>query len=173
MSPPLAAALAVVRGWTRAYTAGLPPTLRDARRAEIESDLWEFHEATRRSGYTPSMIAVHMLARLVLGVVQDIAWRAEQVSFPHRIVQDALWAAAVLSIASIWWLASTLQALDPPPNLRSDGINVARLLYPIRPLAAVPPLPPAPRGFVLLTRSAAHRRLPPPPPPPPPKSSSR
>ena len=39
MSPQAAAGVA--RWWTRCYTAGLPLDLREARRAEVESDLWE------------------------------------------------------------------------------------------------------------------------------------
>ena len=32
--------VAAVRGWTRVYTWRMPPVVREARRAEIESDLW-------------------------------------------------------------------------------------------------------------------------------------
>jgi hypothetical protein len=77
MTATLAGALGLVRGWTRLYTSRLAPALRDARRAEIESDLWEFHEDARRRGATPTGIAVHMLLRLLLGIRHDLLWRAE------------------------------------------------------------------------------------------------
>ena len=48
MSITLASAILVVRAWTRLYTSGMAPEIRDARRAEIDSDLWEFHEDARR-----------------------------------------------------------------------------------------------------------------------------
>jgi hypothetical protein len=165
--------------------------VRDARRAEIESDLWESHEDLRRRGYPPSLIALHMLARLVLGALADLGWRAEHARFAHRIVQDALWAAAVASIVFVWWLASTLQALEPPERLRTGGIDVMRLIYPFPAIANVPHLPPPPREFARLSTKALivrvpppHEfmrlsakelivRLPPPPPPPPPKPDSR
>jgi hypothetical protein len=41
-------AASLVRSWTWLYTCGLPAAVRDARRAEIESDLWEFfHDPDR------------------------------------------------------------------------------------------------------------------------------
>jgi hypothetical protein len=41
MSLPVRLASALVRAWTIAYTWRMEPVHRDARRAEIESDLWE------------------------------------------------------------------------------------------------------------------------------------
>lgn len=163
MSRTLAAALAIVRGWTRLYTAYMEPPARDARRAEIESDLWELHEDARRRGASPEAIAVHMLLRLVFGLVDDVAWRAEQVSVPPHIVKQALWAAAVASIAFVWYLASAVQGIESP---RGDGINVLRLLYPMRPFVSMTTRP-APR--IVFVKVANERFHPPPPPPPPPQ----
>jgi hypothetical protein len=98
----------------------------------------------------------------------DLLWRAEHAQLPRRVVQEALWATAVASVAFVWWLASTLQALEPPQRLQTGGINVLRLLYPIRPIASVPPLPPTPVAF-LRVRDEFLLRPPPPPPPPPPE----
>ena len=169
MSITLASAITIVRMWTRAYTLGMEREPRDARRGEIESDLWEFHEDARLRGASPEGIAMHMLLRLVLGVRNDLFWRAEQARAPRYIVGDALWATAAASLVFVWWLASALQALEPPPALRTGGINVMRLLYPIRPVPEVPPAPPTPREFARLSRGyyRLHPALPPPPPPPP------
>jgi hypothetical protein len=164
MTIALGAALATVRGWTRLYTTRMEPALRDARRAEIESDLWELHEDARRRGASPTLIAIHMLLRLVLGIADDLAWRAEHIRVPPRILQEALWAGAVASLVFVWWLASTLQAVAP--HAPADGINVVRLLYPVHPVASVPPLPAPPIEFA---RMASDYVMRPPPPPPPPK----
>jgi hypothetical protein len=172
MSLTLATAIALVRQWTRLYTLRMEPALRHARRAEIESDLWELHEDARRHGATPMLITVHMLLRLVLGMRNDLLWRAEHAHVPRRVVQEALWATAAASVVFVWWLASTLQALEPPQRLQTGGINVVRLLYPIRPFASVPPLPPPPIEFARL-RAEFILRPPPPPPPPPPKPAWR
>jgi hypothetical protein len=163
MSPALAAALAIVRGWTRFYTAHMDSLARDRRRAEIESDLWELHEDARRRGASPTAIAIHMLLRFALGAVDDVAWRAEQTMLLPRIVKQALWAGAVASIAFVWWLAASLQVVAPPPQ--GEGINVLRLLYPMRPVISVPSPPAPPIEFV---EFAHYRASPPPPPPPPP-----
>ena len=64
MSP--RAAAGVARWWTRLYTAGLPVDLRDARRAEVESDLWE-----SVADGAPSR---HILARVALGLADDLTW---------------------------------------------------------------------------------------------------
>lgn len=111
-----------------------------------------------------------MLLRLVFGVGGDLLWRAEQARAAPRVFRDALWATAAASLVFVWWLASSLQALEPPPRFRTGGINVVRLLYPIRPLPDVPPAPPMPREFARLSRGyhRVHPQLPPPPPPPQP-----
>jgi hypothetical protein len=166
MSVTLASAIAIVRLWTRAYTLGMESEPRDARRAEIESDLWEYHEDARRRGASPEAIALHMLLRLVLGVRHDLFWRAEQARLSQHIVREALWATAVASIAFVWWLASAVQALEPPPQIRTGGINVFRLIYTNRPAASLPPAPPMPREFAQL-RNGYHAMRPLPPPPPP------
>ena len=142
MTIALAAALASVRAWTRIYTARMEPAVRDARRSEIESDLWELHEDARGRGASPTLIAIHIVLRLVLGVGDDVLWRAEQLHVRPRVVREALWAGAAASLVFVWWLASTLQAVDR--DSRVDSIDVVRLLYPMRPVASVPPLPAPP-----------------------------
>jgi len=163
MTASLAAAIAVVRGWTRVYTARMDPPIRDARRAEIESDLWELHEDARRRGASPTRIAIQMGLRLLFGIADDLAWRAEHVRVSTRIVQEALWAAAAASLIFVWWLATSLEAIAP--HERPDGINVLRLLYPMRPIVSVPTPPGPPLEFARLANECVLR--PPPPPPPP------
>lgn len=62
----------LTRGWTRAYTAGLPSDDRRARLDEIESDLWEsWHDLdvdNRR-------LALQIAVRLLTGMPHDLAWR--------------------------------------------------------------------------------------------------
>lgn len=61
----------VARGWVALYTLGVSPSLREARRAEINSDLWEQrHEETgSNDGSTGSV-----LARVLGGLPADVAW---------------------------------------------------------------------------------------------------
>lgn len=70
--------LRLLRWWVRLYTLGLPPDIRDTRRAEIESDVWEHQHdpiVVNRSSYRT---ATEIFGRLVWGIPADVSWRAEQ-----------------------------------------------------------------------------------------------
>jgi len=70
------AACGLVRLWTCLYTAGLPALTRGNRLDEIESDLWDsMHDATREP-----LAARQVLARLLLGLHDDLQWRAARAS---------------------------------------------------------------------------------------------
>ena len=128
-------ACALVRVWTRAYTAGMPPTHRDARRAEIESDLWEScHDPAMPPG---GATGAQIVARLVLGIPDDLHWRFTEGRAPRAVAVGA--AVVALLVAASWAYSEYLatQSLPSPP--------------------------PSPLGFV----SGPPRLAPPPPPPPP------
>jgi hypothetical protein len=70
----IALAVALARAWVHVYTRGMPADLRDGRRAEIESDLWEqcHDEAPRRRGG-----GLDILGRTLRGVPSDLSWRLQ------------------------------------------------------------------------------------------------
>jgi hypothetical protein len=144
MSGMTGCAFALVRGWTWLYTCHLPDTMRDARRLEIESDLWESqHDATS----TPEVrVAAQVLLRLVLGIPDDLRWRFENGVMLDRLRGPAgtramiAATAGALVVAAVW---ATTFAHNAP----------------------APPSPPDLRVFVVGSR---HHPSPPPPPPPPP-----
>jgi len=92
MTPQTAAGVA--RWWTRCYTAGLPLDLREARRAEVESDLWE----SLADGSTTR----HILARVVLGVVDDLTWSLTLMDTASRAA--ATWSIGSLAVFALSWL---------------------------------------------------------------------
>jgi len=92
MSP--RAAAGVARWWTRVYTAVLPGHLRDARRAEVESDLWE-----SVSDGAPSR---HILARLALGIGDDLTWSLTFMDTTTR--NTAGWSLGSLAVFAMAWL---------------------------------------------------------------------
>src|SRR4029453_3803556 len=92
MSP--RAAAGVARWWTRVYTAGLPDDLREARRAEMESDLWE-----SLSDGAPSR---HILARLALGMADDLTWSLTVMDTTTR--NTAGWSLGSLALLGAAWL---------------------------------------------------------------------
>jgi hypothetical protein len=165
MSPLLFCAIALVRGWTRLCTWRMDDACRDDRRAEIESDLWEFHEDARRRGGSPERIAIHMLARLVAGIPDDLRWRVEYEQEPaHRRPSwlTASAAAGAACVAALWvvFLISTFVSLPPLP----DSGAVVRIF-----MRATPALPPPPPQSLTAFRVGMARIEPPPPPPPPPR----
>ena len=58
-------AAGVARNWVAVYTLGLPPSVRDARRAELQSDLWEQRNDVRSE--TSNSIAKGVLAQVLGG----------------------------------------------------------------------------------------------------------
>lgn len=136
-SVPWRFAAALVSTWTRVYTWRMDAWRRDVRRAEIESDLWEFEHDSNARGLSP---AVHVLARLVIGIPSDVCWRVES-RLPERPAlrpHAALAATAALVIAALWmapvWLgrsqpnvagglrdcADEYAALSPASRTRPD-----------------------------------------------------
>jgi hypothetical protein len=124
-------AAALVRWWTTIYTWGMPTDARHARRAEIDSDLWECQHGEPPTRWLPAQV----LLRLVLGIGDDIAWRGEQLPRRLRRAQTtfavAITAAAVLGAL---WIELVGRAASLPPVPPSPFVFVK----------APPPPPPPP-----------------------------
>ena len=124
------AAAAFARAWTYLYTSGLAPQVRAARRAEIESDLWESaHDQSAPRGTTAALL---VCARLILGIPNDLSWRAAQTSpRTRRVMRLGLTATAAAFILGMLWVYDQLRPHEPPlpPQLMK--------------FVAVPPPPPA------------------------------
>ena len=157
MNPLLVSAIAMVRGWTRFYTLHMDPEDCDRRRAEIDSDLWEFHQDARRRRCAPGTIAVLMLTRLILGVAHDLMWRIEYEADP-TMTRRSTWMTATaigttVCVAALWafFAATSIGALPPLP----DSVHVERVYRTTLP-------PPPPGGNLRVTIGL----MPPPPPPP-------
>lgn len=109
-------AVALVRAWTRIYTWGMDPRAREARIAEIESDLWEsVHSGDR---------VPDILARLILGIVDDLVWRTT-----HDLIRETsarrtaafgaiVTLATIVVVAALWFIdAVRASQLPEPPSL--------------------------------------------------------
>src|SRR5688572_8887530 len=106
-------AIRVVRTWTRIYTWGMDPHAREARVAEIESDLWEgVHDGDRAS---------EIFARLVLGIVDDLVWRTT-----HDLIRESstrrtaalgviVTVATLIAAAALWFIDAAGAAPLPKP----------------------------------------------------------
>lgn len=80
------AAACLLRWWTRVYTVAMPAEERERRRAEVESDLWE--------SLRDPVGARQILARLLLGVADDIGWTVTYMEPASR--------------SFLWWSAGSL-----------------------------------------------------------------
>jgi hypothetical protein len=140
-------ASAAVLGWTRLYTRNVPPALRDARRQEVASDLWESaHDPDVQGPRLPFQI----LARLIIGVADDVRWRFEHVEgglhARRRRLAFAVGAAGMLAL----WIAIAVIASRPAqlPQLPELRWGQRMMLVKRAPPPPPPPPPPcAPRGF--------------------------
>jgi hypothetical protein len=159
----LRAADALVRTWTRVYTWQLPPSVRERRRVEIESDVWEsLHDDERRSDFA---LTVHIALRLIAGIPDDLFWRFEHsrevVRLPRRVLAVGLGAATTVVVVGFWFLAAATGGQPP------TAPAAPRLAFPsFRPVPPPPPPPPPPSpppGTRLLMPGDF---VPPPPPPP-------
>jgi len=110
----LGLAIAAVRCWTRVYTWRMSPAWAERRRAEIDSDLWELqHDPEAGRGLAP---AAQVLARLCLGVFDDLCWRAEQAAFEDTLLGRkgvALAAAAALVVIALWTIPAWIRQAAP------------------------------------------------------------
>ncbi len=135
-SMPLRLAVAAVRMWTRLYTWRMPHAIRERRRAEIESDLWECQ--AERPGTTAVPLLV--VARLLFGMVDDVRWRAERMS-GHRIASPGRLlaiGAAVAVLAGVLWAGLTASSRTLPAPPAAPDFRARRAPYP------APPPPPPP-----------------------------
>jgi len=74
--PPLP--VRVAEGWVAFYTRGLPREVRDARRDELRSDLWEHLQHASGDGRGRGRWSIQVIGRVVRGMADDLWWRFEQ-----------------------------------------------------------------------------------------------
>ena len=135
MTRVMAFVAACVRCWTRIYTWGLPSAVRDARRDEIESDLWE---SSHDPGITRAELTIQMVTRVTFGMVDDLAWRFAQVTRTRHSTVRVMTAAAVIGmlLLSAALLTPDVVHVPEPPVRR---LHVQRTF-------PEPPPPPPPPG---------------------------
>jgi hypothetical protein len=96
-----AIASGLTRVWTRTYTQGLPVDVRGARRAEIDSDLWEQRCEAGLLGHDEREVGLHVLARLALGIPADLAWRLERGISSHSRRTQVIESRTMLSLVAV------------------------------------------------------------------------
>jgi len=126
--------LAAVRTWTRVYTWRMPRSVRDARRAEIESDLWE----CRAGDASGPALPIQIIGRLVLGLFDDVRWRVEHVSRDSHVARRTLaFSVASAAVLTCVWVGLIVIPGTPPQAPTAPEVSWRRAQYP-------PPPPPPP-----------------------------
>jgi hypothetical protein len=74
--PPLL--VRVAEGWVAWYTRGLPGDVRDARRAELRSDLFEHRRHAAAHGHGRLRWSIQVGGRVARGMPDDLWWRFAQ-----------------------------------------------------------------------------------------------
>jgi hypothetical protein len=102
----------IVRVWTRCYTCCLEPSVRDARRAEIESDLYEqLHSDASHDHF------VDMLGRLLCGIPDDLRWTIEQSQWRWATVGPTMLAAVgVVAVIVTLWAVEIVRTANLPTD---------------------------------------------------------
>ena len=130
-------AIAVVRAWTSLYTWRMSATLREERRAEIESDVWEFQHDRRISGSLE--VAAQMLLRLLLGMPDDLGWRLEHTALESERSHGTILLAAGGIGALLFVCALSIISADAARKRSGSAFDAPTLVFEqgrLTPLAA-------------------------------------
>jgi TonB family protein len=127
--------------------------VRDARRDEIESDLWESEHDTDENDRRH--LPARLFARVVLGIPDDLGWRVEQedpMTASLRVWMVAgISAVVLLGFAGVAWYVTQPPPVPAPPQL------LARTAGPL-PAPPPPPPPPVPPGTPAVSPPVAYGR---------------
>lgn len=129
---------ALVRAWTWALTRIVPAESAAARRAEIESDLWEWQQDAA-VGTRPH--AWQTLGRLVRGLWDDLAWACHEGDHVRRTVAGAVLVA--VAGTSIWYRAASTEVVSLPPSPAPLSASQLWDFAPPQPFPSAPPPPPS------------------------------
>jgi hypothetical protein len=104
----------VVSWWTATYTAGLASSVRNARRAEIASDVWEHREDMVAGGETMLRSAIGIVSRMVRGVPADLLWRVnvEGPKMDIRIPFERITGALLLAMVVLIMITGAISGYD-------------------------------------------------------------
>jgi uncharacterized membrane protein YhaH (DUF805 family) len=97
---------AVVRAWTFVYTVGAGASIREARRDEIASDLFEHARGLADEGIESRAVAGQMLARCFLGIGADVSWRIQVAFGQRRAVEEGVQMSE--RVKRNWWIPSAI-----------------------------------------------------------------
>jgi hypothetical protein len=111
----LRVAMTLVRVWSYLYTCGMSSEAAVERRDEIASDLWELQHDSSWRGVSPAM---HVVARLLAGIPDDLVWRVECAAAGDDLLARRAVAAVGAAVAVLACLLFFGQPSTQPQILR-------------------------------------------------------
>jgi hypothetical protein len=108
-------AVTLVHVWSCVYTCGMSSDEAVERRDEIASDLWELQHDSSWRGISPAM---HVIARLLAGIPDDLAWRIECAVAGNDLLARRTAAAVAAAVAVLTCLLLFGQPSTQPQILR-------------------------------------------------------
>lgn len=108
------AASRLARTWTAAYTLGLAAPVRDARRAEVASDVWEQHCDTVIDGHAVWKFFASVFGRVVRGAPADLLWRVnvEGPKMDIKIPVERVVGAVLLAMVVLLMITTSISGYD-------------------------------------------------------------
>jgi hypothetical protein len=139
----LAFAERTVRAWVAWYTRALPGPVREGRRGELDSDLWEHAREGRAAGAPDLLIAAEVLERMLAGVPSDLSWRRTHLSAARRAAADGKERPMLEALKRNWWqvLAGVLATWNAflvsayardvlADDVRADEVGAVQIVIP-------------------------------------------
>lgn len=97
--------------WCLVYTAPVRPDLRDRRRDELLSHLWESE--------TAGVQGIRLLSATLRGLASDLSWSLRR-GWRHTVAQPETWVAVAALFPIAAWIGAIL---SPSPGNRIDRVG--------------------------------------------------
>ena len=104
----------ITRTWVSTYTAGLAANDREARVAEISSDLWEHQHDAASEGTRLPAIALSIFGRMLRGIPADVFWRTnvEGPQMDIRIPIERITGGILLGMVVLLMITAGISGID-------------------------------------------------------------
>jgi hypothetical protein len=113
------------RVWTAAYTLGLAAQVRDARRAEVASDVWEHHHDLVAEGRPVWTFFGSVFSRIGRGAPADLLWRVnvEGPKVDIKIPFERIVGGLLLSMVVLLLITTSISGYDTGREGFSDELR--------------------------------------------------
>ena len=111
--PAASFAATLARAWAAIYTFGLATHVRESRRREIDSDVWEHQHDAEGASSSPA-IALQLISRMLRGAPADLLWRinVEGPQMDIRIPMERLLGVVLVAMVALVMITGAISGID-------------------------------------------------------------